>query len=162
MSTADAILRETAWLQVSGDGLPSLPYGAGGPFQILQGYWPRTPATNKTGLYVLRAELLAPRVAAQRIRSRYEMTLRVVWPVIATGTPLLETAQQDLDNAIGLLFRRIQGPLGDKSHGGRFLSAGENPRRVRAPFEDPEQSMARYKALRATVAYGIDDFEVSG
>lgn len=162
MSTGDAITREAAWLAVTGDSLPSLPFGAGGPFQVLQAYWPRTPATNKTGLYVMRARLLAPRVAAQRIRPRYQMRLRAVWPVVTTASPLLETAQQDFDDAIALVLERVQGPLGDKSHGGRFLSAAEDPRQVEVQFADPETSMAQHKSLRADVLYQVDDYEVSG
>lgn len=160
--TAPAV-REAAWLQSSGaDGLPVLPAQYGGPFQVVQAYWPRTPAMNKTGLYVLRSRSLAPRVAAQRIRPRYQMRLRAVWPVITTGTPLLETAQQDFDDAITLVLTRIQGPLGDKSHGGAFLSAAEDPRQVEVQFADPETSMAQHKSLRADVLYQVDDFEVSG
>lgn len=162
MSTSDAAAREYAWLNTTGDALPSLPYNAGGPFQVLEAYWPRTPATNKTGLYVLRPRMLAPRVAAQRIRPRYQMRLRVVWPVLTTTSPLLETAQQDLDDAVALVLTRVQGPLGDKSHGGRFLSAAEDPRQVEAQFADPETSMAQYKSLRCDVLYAIDDYEVSG
>lgn len=142
---------------------PARPAAAsGGLWQIVQAYWPRTPQTNKTGLYVLRAALLDPRVSNQRIRPRYEITLRAVWPVVVTGTSLLETAQQDFDNAVEPVLERIRGLLGDKTHGGRFLSAAENPRLVTVRFEDPEQSMAQYKALRATVTYSVDDFEISG
>jgi hypothetical protein len=162
LSTADACAREAAWLGTTGDSLPPLPASAAGPFQVIQAYWPRTPATNQTGLYVLRGRLLHPRTASQRIRPRYEMRLRAVWPVIVAGTPLLETAQQNFDTAIDSLLARILGPLGDKSHGGRFESAAEDPRQVEVQFADPEQSMAQFKSLRADVIYTIDDYETSG
>lgn len=162
MSTGDAASREAAWLATTGDSLPALPSSAGGPWQIVQAYWPRTPQANKTGIYVLRAVLQDPRVSSQRIRPRYDMTLRCMWPVVLTGAQLLETAQQALDSAVELLIQRIRGPLGDKTHGGRFQSAAENPRMVSVRFDDPETSMAQYKALRAHATYSVDDFEVSG
>lgn len=162
MSTADVCAREAAWLNTSsGDSLPFLPATAGGPWQVIQAYWPRTPRTNETGIYVLRGTLADPRVSNQRIRPRYEMALRLVWPVVVTGTLLLETAQANLDSATDLLIQRIRGPLGDKTHGRRFLSAGENPRVVSVRFEDPEMTMGQFKTLKAVVAYSIDDLEVS-
>lgn len=161
MSTADAVARETDWLNQIGDGLPYLPASAGGPWQVIQAYWPRTPATQQTGIYVLRARLLDTRASNQRIRPRYEMRLRLVWPVVVTGSSLLETAQSDLDAATDLLIQRVRGPLGDKTHGGRFLSAGENPRLVQVEWDDPEMTMGQYKQLRAAVVYSIDDLEVN-
>jgi hypothetical protein len=161
VSTGTAVARETAWLNTIGDGLPALPASAGGPWQIIQGYWPRTPATNKTGIYVRRATLADNRASNQRIRPRYDMLLVLVWPVIVTGTALLETAQADLDAATDLLVQRIRGPLGDKTHGGRFLSAGEVPRVVQVQFDDPEMTMGQFKQLRAQARYAIDDYEVN-
>jgi hypothetical protein len=162
VASSDAVAREAAWLAtMSGDALPFLPASAGGPWQVIQAYWPRTPRTNETGIYVLRAALLDPRAANQRVRPRYEMTLRLVWPVVVTGNSLLETAQQNLDSATDLLLQRIRGPLGDKTHGGRFLSAAENPRSVSVRFDDPERAMEQFKSLRAVVAYSVDDFDVN-
>lgn len=161
MSTADAVAREAAWLQTIGDSLPALPSSAGGPWQVIQAYWTRTPATNKTGIYVLRPLILDQRASNQRIRPRYEMNLRLVWPVVVTGSSLLETAQSDLDAAVDLLIQRVRGPLGDKTHGSRFLSAGEIPRTVQVQFEDPEVTMGQYKQLRAHARYSIDDLEVN-
>lgn len=161
MSTADAVARETAWLNTIGDGLPSLPASAGGPWQVIQAYWTRTPAANKTGIYVLRPGLDDQRASNQRIRPRYLMRLRLIWPVTTTTTSLLETAQSDFDAAIDLLVQRVRGPLGDKTHGGRFLSAGEVPRTVTVQWEDPEVTMAQFKQLRAAAVYSIDDLEVN-
>jgi hypothetical protein len=162
MSTADVVARETAWLQAAGDSLPALLTANSGPWQVVQAYWPRTPHANQRGIYVVRARLLDPRVSSQRIRPRYQLTLKCVWPVVATSAGLLESEQQNLDSALDPLMQRIRGPVGDKSHGGRFLSAGENPRTVDVPFEDPERTMAAAKRLLATVVYFIDDFEISG
>jgi hypothetical protein len=162
VSTADAVAREAAWLQASGDGLPALLKTAGGPWDNVQAYWPRTPVTRQMSVYVLRTVLPDLRVSNQRIRPRYEMTLRLVWPVSTSAVPLLETAQANLDAAADLLIQRIRGPLGDKSHGGRFLSAGENPRRVEARWEDPDMTMSQATTLKAAIAYSIDDYEISG
>ena len=161
MSTADAVAREASWLSQFGDGLPALLAAQGGPWQVVQAYWPRTPATNKTGIYVLRPLLDDQRASSQRIRPRYQMRLRLIWPVTTTTTSLLETAQADFDAATDLLIQRIRGPLGDKTHGSRFLSAGEVPRSVTVQWEDPEITMAQHKQLRASVHYFIDDLEVN-
>ena len=161
MSTATAVARETAWLQTTGDSLPALSASAGGPWQVIQAYWPRTPAVNKTGIYVLRPLLDDQRASNQRIRPRYQMRLRLIWPVTVTTTQLLETAQADFNAAIGLLIQRIRGPLGDKTHGSRFLSAGEVPRTVQVVWEDPEVTMAQHKQLRAQAVYYVDDLEVN-
>lgn len=161
MSTADACAREASWLSQIGDSLPALLTTAGGPWQIVQAYWPRTPATNRTGIYVLRPLLDDQRASSQRIRPRYQMRLRLIWPVTVTTTSLLETAQADFDGAIDLLIQRIRGPLGDKTHGSRFLSAGEVPRTVTVQWEDPEVTMAQHKQLRAEARYFIDDLEVN-
>lgn len=161
MSTATAVARETAWLQTTGDGLPALLASAGGPWQVVQAYWPRTPYANKTGIYVLRPALDDQRASNQRIRPRYLMRLRLVWPVSTTTTSLLETAQSDFDAAIDLLVQRVRGPLGDKTHGSRFLSAGEVPRTVAVQWEDPEVTMAQHKQLRAAIVYYIDDYEIN-
>lgn len=161
MSTADAVAREAAWLNTIGDALPALPASAGGPWEIVQPYQPRTPPANKTAIYVLRGRLLDVRASNQRIRPRYEIRLRLVWPVVVTGTGLLETAQSDMDDAVDLLVQRVRGPLGDKTHGGRFLSAGENPRLVTVQWDPPELAMAAHKQLTADMTYSVDDLEVN-
>lgn len=164
MSTADAVSREADWLNTFGDGLPALPAQAGGPWQVVQAYWPGARlAGNKTGIYVLRTKLTDPRVGNLRIRPSYPFSLKLVWPVRTSTAPLAETEQQNFDNAIDLLIQRIRGPVGDKTHGGRFLSVGEVPREpaVEVTFTDPEVSIPADKALRATVTYSADDFEIN-
>jgi hypothetical protein len=162
MSTADAVTRETAWLCTSGDGLPALLTANDGPWQNIQAYMARTPATQQTSIYVLRTSWSDDRSANQRIRPTYEFTLKCVWPIRQTTTGIAEGEQQNLDNAIDLLVQRIRGPLGDKTHGGRFLSVGENPRSpgVRITYADPETTIDGSKALLASVVYYGDDFEV--
>ena len=53
MSTADAVAREVSWLTAV-DTLPSLLTANGGPWDNVQAYWARTPATQQTTIYVLR------------------------------------------------------------------------------------------------------------
>lgn len=164
MSTADAVAREAAWLRTSGDGLPALPAAAGGPWKVVQAYWPGSRlATQQPGIYVLRSRLEDNRAANIRIRPAYEFTLKLTWPILTAGAPIAETEQQHFDDAVDLLLQRIRGPVNDKSHGGRFLSAGEAPREqpVSVAFADPEQTIAADRALRATVTYYADDFEIN-
>lgn len=163
MSTADAVSREAAWLATSGDGLPALLTADGGPWDIVQPYYRRTPPSEKTSIYVLRSALSDNRAANIRIRTTYEFSLKLVWPVRMTGTSMAEQEQQDLDDAVDLLIQRIRGTVNDKSHGGRFLSVGEDPRQpgVHVTFEDPEITIPQLKSLRGTVSYYADDFEVN-
>jgi hypothetical protein len=168
MSTSDAVSREASWLATTADdGLAVLPAPAG-PWQVVQAYWPAArTAWKQTAIYVQRAAIYDLRAANQRIRPGYGFKLKLVWPVKASGgnTPLAEGEQQALDNAIELLLERVRGPLGDKSHGGRFLSAGEVPGGrepyVSVSFDDPEDTIPQIGALRATCIYQVDDFEVN-
>lgn len=163
--TADACDREAAWLATSGDGLPGLLTDAGGPFEVVQAYWPGNRlGTQKTGIYVTRRTIADQHRLAQRYRPQYLFILKVVWPVKTAASPIAETEQRNLDAAVGLLLKRIRGPLGDKTHGGRFLSAAEVPQEqpVNVNFTDPEQTIQAAKELRVTVMYHADDLEFNG
>ncbi len=163
--TATAAAREAAWLNTTGDSLPWLPVSAGGPWEIIQAYWPgaRFPS-QKTGIYVLLKSSGDYFVAANRYRPQHLVTLKLVWPVRHNTSPLAETEQQNFDNAISLLRQRIRGPLGDKSHGGAFLSAAQVPQQnpLAVDYDDPETTIPAGQGLRATVSYHIDDQEFTG
>lgn len=157
--------REAGWLNTTAnDGLPILPASAGGPWQVIQAFWTRTPATQKTQLYVWSAEIDDERYANIRIMPHYQITLMLHWPVRATASPLAETEQQNFKNAVDLLVQRLRGRLGDKTHGGAFLSVGEAPRSpgVHVAFEPPWVTIPADKELRAQVTYYADDYEVTG
>ena len=164
MSTADAVDREAAWLATVTDALPALPESAGGPWQVIQAYWPGARfAGQKTGIYAERAQLEDIRHGSQRIRPSYEFRLRLVWPVRQATAGSAEAEQRAMDAAVDLLLQRIRGPLGDKTHGGRFLSVGEDLGKP-APtvtWDDPEHTIPATKSLRALVTYHADDFEIN-
>lgn len=168
--TATAAAREAAWLCVTGDSLPSLLSEDGGPWDVIQAYWPGAHfAKDKRGIYVDARPMDDPRVSNARIRPRYTLVLTLMWSLKGQGaTPgasaksqLAETEQQNLDNAAALLIERIRGFVGDKTHGGRFLSVAENPRTVTYAKQDPETTVAQ-RELRAVVTYKADDYEVNG
>lgn len=162
---ATAVDRETAWLSAYSptDGLPPLLKNLGGPWDVVQAYWPRTPATQKTAIYVTRTTIDDERVANIRIRPSYMFRLKCIWPVRLTAAGLSEAEQRNFDAAIALLFQRIRGLPFDKTHGGAFLSAGEVPRLPgpHAEYEDPEVTVDLSKELRCTVSYPADDYEVN-
>lgn len=163
--TADSVTREAAWLQTSGDGLPALLASAGGPFEVVQAYWPGAKfRARASGVYVDHGDWSDPKVATLRLRPQYAFTVKVVWPIKATTSPLAEQEQQNLDIALELLRQRIDGFPTDKTHGGRFLSAGQVPRGSALRFrkEDAETILARDSTLRATATYYADDFEFDG
>ncbi|MCC9307684.1 hypothetical protein LN042_11315 [Kitasatospora sp. RB6PN24] len=160
MSTADAVDREVAWLNTSvNDGLPLLPASAGGPWQNIQAYRARTPGRKSTNIFVLRSHTHLRRTANARRMPTYEFHLKVVWP-LTSGAGSAETDQRALDAAIDKLLQRIDGQLGDKSHGGRFLSVAENPDNVTVTYEDPEQTLPMGE-FHAEVVYYADDTEIT-
>lgn len=162
---AGAVDREAAWLAAysPADGLPALLSNLGGPFDIVQGFWPRTPATQKPAIYVLLTTIDDQRTANIRIRPSYMFRLKIVWPVRMTSAGLAEQEQRNLLAAVALLVQRIRGKLLDKTHDGAFLSAGEVPRMpgVHVEFDDPETTIDHAKELRAYVMYPADDYEVN-
>jgi hypothetical protein len=157
---ADAVAREVDWLTTTGDGLPALQAAAGGPFEVLQGRWPRTAPTNKRALYVVRLNAVDQRTANIRSMVTHQFVLKLLWPMtLSNGSA--EDAQEAFDAAIDQVVTRINGPLLDKTHGNRFLSVAENPGNVRVDWDDPEQSLADGRVFRATVSYPADDFETN-
>jgi hypothetical protein len=158
--TADAVARETAWLSSSGDGLPALLKADGGPWDVVQGYWGRTPPTNRRGLYLVRQKTHVERSANIRTTPTYQFLLKAWWPMLASSGNA-EEEQRSLDAAIDLVVTRIAGPLLDKTHGGRFHSVAENPAYIDVDFDDPERTLADGRVLRVEIRYSADDFEIS-
>ncbi|MEZ0066680.1 hypothetical protein ABIA32_002692 [Streptacidiphilus sp. MAP12-20] len=162
-TTADAVAREATWLAGHGDGLPALLTANGGPWDIVQAYLPRTPAARKSQLYVLRRRLQTERMSQQRRLATYTFHLTFYWPIGATtvGTNLAESEQQALDNALDLVRQRVEGFVGDKTHGGKFLSVAESPSGTRFDVEmsDPGQSMSGGAFLEGFATYVADDAE---
>lgn len=163
--TSDAIAREAAWLTTIGDGLPDL-LAPTGPWGVIQGYDPRVIAMKKTTVFVLRNELHVARIGNIRSRASYHMHLKMIWPLL-TGTGQAEAEWQNFDNAVDLLLQRVLGvppalngsAAGDKTHGGRFLSAAEGPNGVSVTFEDPNITFNESGNFQASMTYMIDDID---
>jgi hypothetical protein len=122
--------------------------------------------TQATAIYVTRGRAQQYRVANQRIRPRYPMRLELHWPVrqISPGSSSIAAEeQQAFDDAIELLRQRVTGPLGDKTHGGRFLAAAEvkGSPGIDVQFGDAAQTIREAKEVRATMLYFIDDLEIN-
>jgi hypothetical protein len=163
------VARETAWLLTSsGDSLPFLPASAGGPWEIIDAYVQGAARqANKPAIYVKRGQVRQVRVANQRIRPRYPMSLELHWPVVRIGpgsSSIAAETAQDFDNAIELLRARVTGPLGDKSHGGRFLSAaidGKGQPDISVDYGNASETIKAAKELTAAMTYPVDDFELN-
>lgn len=163
MAFSDSLDREAAWLNtVIDDGLPILPFEAGGPFQVIQARWNRTFATRKTTLVVLRQPLDSYRhdpYTSQRVRTTTRIQLRAWWAA-SNGTGSAEKDQLAFEQALDLVIARVAGPFGDKTHGGRFLSVAENPALISVTFDDPELSLQNGSFYRAQISYSADDPEI--
>ena len=158
MAFSDALDREAAWLNSSGDGLPALGAANGGPFHIIQARWPRVQSTRKTGLYVLRAptnSYRAERFAAQRTMGTVRFLLRLNWP-LSSGQGSAEADQLAFEQAVDQVLTRVEGPLGDHTHGGRFLSAAEPPEPITVTDYDPVRDM-QTGIFTAAITYAADD-----
>jgi hypothetical protein len=167
VGTDSAVARETAWLQTSGDSLPALLAINGGPWQVIDAYVQGAATrTQKPAIYVTRGKAEQLRVGNQRVRPRYPMRLELYWPVLTINpgsSSIAATEQQNLDNAIEMLRQRVTGPPGDKSHGGRFLSAAEvkGAPGFDVTFEPASVTIRAAKEIRATATYSVDDFEIN-
>lgn len=168
MGTADAVARECAWLNTAGDSLPSLPSSAGGPWTVIDAYVQGAQTrTQAPAIYVKRGQIRQVRVANQRVRPRYPMVLELHWPVraISPGSSSIAAVEaQNFDDAIEALRARVTGPLGDKSHGGRFLSAaidGRGQPDIDVAYGNASETIKASKELTATMAYQVDDFELN-
>jgi len=161
VSTGDAVDRETAWLKASGDGLPALLVADGGPWDVVQAYVPRTPGQRQSQIYVVRRGFDTHRWSQQRRMASFRFHLACMWPVGGTtiDTSIAEAEQRAFDAALALLVQRIEGHVGDKSHGGRFLSIGESPdgTLIDVQYDDPAKSIAGGAFLSAQVTYTGDD-----
>lgn len=159
-TTANAVDREAAWLATSGDGLPALLRSAGGPFDVVQGYLPRTPAQSQASLFLRRTRISDDRWSNQLKRARYSFSVRAEWRIGTTtaGLGIGEAEQRAFDAAIELVIQRIRGTLADHSHGGAFLSVAEapSPASIDVSFVDPDTTMST-RALRADITYFADD-----
>jgi hypothetical protein len=155
---------EVAWLKRSGDGLPSLLEADGGPWQVVQAYWPRTLQTRSTGIYLLAPQRATARVATQRRRPSMQFRAKCWWPIgsTTTSTGLWEDEQRALDDALDLLIERIEASWADHTHGGAFLSVAEapGPGRITVHYSDPEQTAAASPAcLLCEVLWDADGRE---
>jgi hypothetical protein len=167
--TADACSREAAWLNTVDGVLPSLPASAGGPWQFIGAYTQAAATrTQLPAIYVTRGNVQQIRVANQRVRPRYPMKLELHWPVRATtpgtSTSIAAAEAQNFDDAIELLRQRVTGPLGDKSHGGRFLSAAISAKGspdIDVAYEKASETIPQAKELRACMSYWVDDYELN-
>jgi len=169
MSTADAVTRELAWLTAV-DDLPSLLTDDGGPWDVVDWWQGARFARDKHGLYVDARDTGSVRTSSQRIMPQYQFVLTLYWPILAQGPGgagtsskalIAETEQANLDAAKDLVLQRINGFPGDKTHGGRFLSVAENPRKVTYTKADPVEGVQQ-RELRSLFTYRADDYEVNG
>ena len=157
---ADSLDREIAWLTTV-DTLPSLLVTNGGMFDLVQAYIRRgTP--SKRSLYLVTATATVDPINSQREQNTYQFIAHIRWP-ISSPTGQIEDDQRDLAAAVRDTVKRIRGPLGDKTHGGRFLTAGEagHPA-VRVEFDPVDTAIKAGDAMSARIFYTAVDPDHTG
>jgi hypothetical protein len=166
VTTADACDRESAFLNLTTDGLPVLLASAGGKWDLIQAYVPRTPAARKNQIWVTRSDFILERTANQRSMPTYAIELRLLW-TLSSGIGSGEADQRAFDVAINDVVMRVRGtPPGfaggigmDKTHGGAFLSAAENPSRVIVHYTPADMTVVNGAFFEARITYAVDDFD---
>lgn len=91
----------------------------------------------------------------------HQVILRVSWPT-ANASSSLNEDQAYLHGACNALRARIRGALGQHTHGGAFLSAGDtadgNARGIDVLYEDPMVSATeKNPVLVALIRYGLTE-----
>lgn len=162
----DVLDREAAWLGATPrtDGLPDLTQ----IFAVVQARQPRTPTKRSQQLYVLHdpshVALAVQRTTNHRAMQTHHLMLRLIWP-IQSGTGKAEDDQANFDAAVQSVVTVVMGLVSDHTHGGRFLSAAEDPTRLTVQFMDPYQALtggsATDRQYEALIRYTVDDFETS-
>jgi hypothetical protein len=132
---ADAALREAAWLNAV-DVLPSLSVANGGPFEVVEAF-PRHQARARTELYVFREGFMEDRESTGRKLWTHHLVAAIRWPVTGRSDNAV-AALTNLDAAIDSVLQRVRGFPADKTHGGRWLQAGEH---VEVRYPDPETAL---------------------
>lgn len=125
MGWDDAVQREVDWLTSIAADMPGLTADQGGPWDLVLPYG-RAAGTVTTGryLWVAREGGNEMRFAIQQKIHVHRMRLRLIWPVRANhARPEDDLAL--LDAAVADVLTRVRGPVGDHTHGGRFLDAAE-------------------------------------
>lgn len=155
LQTDTVVTREAAWLATTNDSLPVLVktdlQDSTAPFDLIQAYWP-SPVESLRAVYVTRLPgfSVLPFDTGFSV-SRHTIRLKVRWPILAD----LQVEQQAFDTALDALVERVAAPLGDKTHGLRFMSAGQMGQGgITVAIADPERAET---SLRADVTYVIDD-----
>lgn len=169
-TTADAVDRETAWLSTStNDSLPILPLAAGGKWDLIQAYAPRTPAMRKNQIFVTREPGFdIERFGDIRSLARYRFELKLLW-TLSSGTGSAENDQRAFDAAIHDVVMRVRGippgvtatnPSGqpDKTHNSNFMSVAENPSTISVRPLALDQTLA-LAYFGASISYLADDFD---
>lgn len=163
-TTADAVARETAWLRAFGDSLPPLLTEAGGKWDAVQAYIPRTGGggLRKNQIWVLRKSLRIERFGNVRKLAHYGFELICSW-TLSSNLGNAEADQQAFDSAVDDVLVRIGGPLLDKTHGGAFLAVAEEPAApmVDVAFVDPERTMTA-AVFEARITYHAVDWDMNG
>lgn len=168
MAAQSVVQREATWLAAynPADGLPALLSSAGGRWDIVAAYLPRTPPTRQTAIYLVRASLEETRFANQRKRQTHGFHARLFWPIgsSTTASGMWESEQYAFDLAVDDLVARIRGTLLDHTHGGQFLSVAEAPTggHIGVRFAEPTASASGPAMLIADVTYFADSTDITG
>jgi len=157
----DAVDREAAWFKAdqSAQGIPHLIASArpAGPFDIVQADLGRPSARGRT-LYLWLENVEERRYALARKLQIYSFVASCLWQrTKAAGQT--QADQQGLAAAVAKVVQRVRGPIGDKTHGGRFTAAGEiETGRIVVRFDDPLRAFQTADIWRADVRWqAVDD-----
>lgn len=125
VSYADAVTAEAEWfgLDLTADGIPPLVSADGGPFTLLAPYLRRQDQRPRQCL-LTHTTSRDRRIAKDLLHVDHEVAALVLWPNPGAALRSHED-QAALDEAVDAVVKRIRGPVGDSTHGGRWWRVGE-------------------------------------
>lgn len=129
-SYADALVDEEAWFlaDLSVDGIPGLTKDAGGPFDVVAAQVRRLQQKPRQ-LFLAHDTSRDARGSKDSRRLDHDLMALVLWPY--RNAQAMHEDQDRLDAAVDAVLARIRGPLGDRTHGGRWWIVGDS--RVEPP-----------------------------
>lgn len=159
---SDAADREAAWFtdDLSSISIPPLLNNGtnGAPFKVVASGL-REPSKVGQYCFIDLQRVIEHRVALQRKRQIYSLVATCLW------TRTQDRAHANIDQAnflaaLELVVQRVRGPIGDKTHGGRFLASGEiDSNEIAIDMPDWNRALFQDGFWRADVRWqACDDF----
>ena len=158
----DAVDREAAWFtdDLSANGIPPLlKQGSNGaPFAIVRAR-ARQPSQRGQACFIWLERVVESRYALTRKLQVYHLVATCLW-TRASDVGKTDVDEASFEAALAKVVQRVRGLKGDKTHGGRFLAAGEiDSGQITVDWPDAVNTLFANAFWRADVRWqAVDEF----